>query len=147
MRWQILVAGKPALSYAKAGVDEYLLRLRRYLDCELIIVKAGSSAEVSARLWEKSAGSYRIVLDERGERPTTRQLAETIAAWEMRGDIKAISFLIGASDGHTPELRKGADLLLSLSSMTMQHELALVVLLEQIYRIATLRKGEPYHRD
>lgn len=147
MRWQILVAGKPALAYAKAGVDEYLLRLRRYLDCELIIVKAGNSAEVSARLWEKSTGTYRIILDERGDRPTTRQLSDIIAALEKRGEIKAVSFLIGASDGHTPELRNSADLLLSLSSMTMQHELALVVLLEQIYRIATLRKGEPYHRD
>jgi 23S rRNA (pseudouridine1915-N3)-methyltransferase len=66
MRWQILVAGKPALSYAKAGVDEYLLRLKRYLDCELLILKAGGSEEVSARLLEKSAGSYRIALDERG---------------------------------------------------------------------------------
>jgi 23S rRNA (pseudouridine1915-N3)-methyltransferase len=147
MRWQILVAGKPALAYAKAGVDEYLLRLRRYLDCELIIVKAGSSEDVSHRLLEKSTGSYRIALDERGERPTTRQLSETIAAWEMRGEIKSISFLIGASDGHTAELRKSCDMVLSLSSLTMQHELALVVLLEQIYRIATLRRGEPYHRD
>ena len=147
MRWQILVAGKPALAYAKTGVDEYLLRLRRYLDCELIIVKAGSSEDVSNRLLEKSVGSYRIALDERGERPTTRQLSETIAAWEMRGEIKSISFLIGASDGHTAELRKSCDMVLSLSSLTMQHELALVVLLEQIYRIATLRRGEPYHRD
>ena len=147
MRWQILVAGKPALAYAKAGVDEYLLRLRRYLDCELIIVKAGSSADVSNRLLEKSAGSYRIALDERGERPTTRQLSETIAAWEMRGDIKSISFLIGAADGHTAALRKSCEMVISLSSLTMQHELALVVLLEQLYRIATLRRGEPYHRD
>lgn len=147
MRWQIIVAGKPALAYAKSGVDEYLQRLRRYLDCELLVVKAGTSQEVSQRLLEKSHGSYRIVLDERGERPTTRQLSERLAALEMRGEIKCVSFLIGASDGHTEEMRQSADLLLSLSSMTMQHELALVVLLEQIYRIATLRKGEPYHRD
>lgn len=147
MRWQIIVAGKPALAYAKAGVDEYLFRLRRYLDAEIVTVKAGTSHEVSQRLLEKSQGSYRIVLDERGDRPTTRQLSDRIAALEMRGDVKTVSFLIGASDGHTQELRDSADWLLSLSSMTMQHELALVVLLEQIYRVATLRKGEPYHRD
>lgn len=147
MRWQIIVAGKPALAYAKAGVDEYLLRLRRYLDCELVVVKAGTSQEVSQRLLEKSQGAYRVVLDERGERPTTRQLSERVAALEMRGDVKCVAFLIGASDGHTEEVRRSADLLLSLSSMTMQHELALVVLLEQLYRVATLRKGEPYHRD
>lgn len=147
MRWQIIVAGKPALAYAKAGVDEYLLRLRRYLDAELLMVKAGTSGEVSQRLLKKSQGAYRIVLDERGDRPTTRQFSERVAALEMRGDVKCVSFLIGASDGHTQELRNSADWLLSLSSMTMQHELALVVLLEQIYRVATLRKGEPYHRD
>lgn len=147
MRWQILVAGKPALAYAKSGVDEYLLRLKRYLDCELVILKAGGSEEVSARLLEKSASSYRIALDERGIRPTTRQLSETIAGLEMRGEIKCVSFLIGASDGHTAQLREQSDMVLSLSSLTMQHELALVVLLEQIYRIATLRRGEPYHRD
>ena len=58
-----------------------------------------------------------------------------------------MSFLIGAADGHTAELRKSCDMVLSLSSLTMQHELALVVLLEQRYRIASLRTGEPYHRD
>jgi 23S rRNA (pseudouridine1915-N3)-methyltransferase len=65
----------------------------------------------------------------------------------MRGEIKCLSFLIGASDGHTAQLREQSDMVLSLSSLTMQHELVLVVLLEQIYRIATLRRGEPYHRD
>jgi 23S rRNA (pseudouridine1915-N3)-methyltransferase len=147
MRWQIIVAGKPALAYAKAGVDEYLLRLRRYLDAEIVTVKAGNSHEVSQRLLEKSQGAYRIVLDERGDRPTTRQLSDRFSALDMRGDVKTVAFVIGASDGHTQELRDSADWLLSLSSMTMQHELALVVLLEQIYRVATLRKGEPYHRD
>ncbi|TAE92003.1 MAG: 23S rRNA (pseudouridine(1915)-N(3))-methyltransferase RlmH [Verrucomicrobia bacterium] len=147
MRWQIIVAGKPALAYAKSGCEEYLQRLQRYVDAQLLVVKAGSSSEVSQRLWEKSQGSYRVVLDERGDRPTTRQLSDRLAALEMRGEIKAVSFLIGASDGHTAALREQADWLLSLSSMTMQHELAQVVLLEQLYRVATLRKGEPYHRD
>lgn len=147
MKWQVIVAGKPALEYAKSGVDEYLRRLRRYGDCEIVMVKAGDSKVVSALLFEKSAGSYRIALDERGLRPTTRELSDKLAALEMRGEIKTVSFLIGAADGHTEELRKNCDMVLSLSSMTMQHELALVVLLEQIYRIATLRKGEPYHRD
>jgi 23S rRNA (pseudouridine1915-N3)-methyltransferase len=147
MRLQIIAAGKPALAYAKSGIDEYVKRLSRYGGCEIIYVKAGSSEEVSVRLLEKSAGTFRIALDERGDRPTTRQLAETFANLEMRGEIKAVSFLIGASYGHTEELRKNANLILSLSSMTMQHELALLVLLEQIYRVATFRRGEPYHRD
>lgn len=146
MRIRILAAGKPALSYAKSGVEEYLKRLGRYGSHELEFLKAGDSATVSAALLERSAGSYRIAMDERGDALVTAAWAEKFAALEMRGDIKAVSFLIGASDGHTAELRRRCDAVWSLSSLTMQHELALVVLLEQLYRVATLRRGEPYHR-
>jgi 23S rRNA (pseudouridine1915-N3)-methyltransferase len=147
MRLLVLAAGKPALGYAKEGIDEYLKRLTRYGQVSMELVKAGSSTEVSQRLLEKSEGTYRIVMDERGERLTTLGLSKRFEQLEQRGDVKTVSFLIGASDGHTPELREKADLLLSLSSFTLQHELALVVLLEQLYRIASLRAGSPYHRE
>ncbi|MGE9269861.1 MAG: 23S rRNA (pseudouridine(1915)-N(3))-methyltransferase RlmH, partial [Verrucomicrobiales bacterium] len=65
---------------------------------------------------------------------------------EMNGAIKTVSFLIGASDGHTASLRTQVDKVWCLSKLTLQHELALVVLLEQLYRVATIRRGEPYHR-
>lgn len=76
----------------------------------------------------------------------TPRWAKRFEDLELRGDIKSVSFLIGASDGHTPELREQSDEVWCLSKLTLQHELALVVLLEQIYRVATLRRGEPYHR-
>ena len=84
-------------------------------------------------------------MDERGESLTTSQLTKRLQDWEMRG-VKRASYLIGASDGHTQELRNEADLVWALSPLTLQHELALVVLLEQIYRVATIQRGEPYHR-
>ncbi len=146
MRIRILAAGKPALAYAKSGVAEYLKRLGRYGSHELEYLKAGDSASVSAALLERSAGTFRIAMDERGEALDTRAWAEKIAALEMRGDVKAVSFLIGASDGHTDALRKSCEGVWCLSKLTMQHELALLVLLEQLYRVATLRRGEPYHR-
>lgn len=146
VRVRILAAGKPALAYAKSGVEEYLKRLGRYGSYELDYLKAGDSESVSAALLERSAGCRRIALDERGEILSTATWAERLAAWEMRGDIKAVSFLIGASDGHTAALREASDEVWSLSKLTLQHELALVVLLEQLYRVATLRRGEPYHR-
>ena len=65
----------------------------------------------------------------------------------MRGDVKTVAFLIGAADGHSEELREKCDLLLTLSGFTLQHELALLVLLEQLYRLTTLKSGSPYHRD
>lgn len=147
MRFRVIVAGKPALDYAKAATDEYMKRLRRYGSYDLTVVKAGNSDAVSARLLEASAGSYRIALDERGHRPSTRDLVSKIDDLEMQGTVKTISFLIGASDGHSQGLRGEADMILSLSSLTMQHELAMVVLLEQLYRIATIKSGGPYHRD
>ncbi|MGJ8672020.1 23S rRNA (pseudouridine(1915)-N(3))-methyltransferase RlmH [Rubritalea sp.] len=145
MKHTILVAGKPALKYAKDGVAEYQKRLTRYGSYELKHVKDGSSEDVSTRLHDGSANSIRIVMDERGEQLTTEQLFKKINQWEMRGEKRA-TYLIGASDGHTQELRDQADLVWALSPLTLQHELALVVLLEQLYRIATMQRGEPYHR-
>lgn len=146
MRIRILAAGKPALAYAKSGIDEYLKRLGRYGNHELEFIKAGDSPSVSATLLERSAGTFRIALDERGEGLPTQAWADKFATLEMRGDVKTLSFLIGASDGHTEALRCSCDAVWSLSKLTLQHELALLVLLEQLYRVATLRKGEPYHR-
>ena len=147
MKFRVIVAGKPALDYAKAAVDEYMKRLRRYGSYELTVVKAGNRDSVSERLLEASEGCLRIALDERGETPATRELAAKLDALEMRGEVKAVAFLIGASDGHSAAMRARCDMILSLSSMTMQHELALIVLLEQLYRIATIKSGSPYHRD
>lgn len=146
MRVRILAAGKPALAYAKSGVAEYLKRLGRYGNFELEFLKAGDSASVSAALLEKSAGAFRVAMDERGEVLDTRTWADQFESLEMRGDVKAVCFLIGASDGHTEALRQSCNTVWSLSRLTLQHELALVVLLEQLYRVATLRRGEPYHR-
>lgn len=147
MRFRIIVAGKPALHYAKVAVEEYLKRLRNHCGCELTVVKAGDSRSVSARLLEASQGCHRIALDERGETPDTRDLAKLLQELEMDGEVKTVAFLIGAADGHTPELRAACDMVLSLSKLTMQHELALIVMLEQLYRLACIKSGSPYHRD
>ena len=147
MNIRLIVAGKPALAYAKAGVDEYLKRLSRFGGYELVTVKAGTREEVSARLLERSHGCFRIALDERGEGLGTRAFAEKLESLTMRGDIKTVAFLIGAADGHSESLRDACDLLLTLSPFTLQHELALLVLLEQLYRVASLKSGSPYHRD
>ncbi|MEO7101289.1 MAG: 23S rRNA (pseudouridine(1915)-N(3))-methyltransferase RlmH [Luteolibacter sp.] len=147
MQIRIIVAGKPALAYAKAGVDEYLKRLSRFGGHEMVVIKAGSRDEVSARLLEKSQGCFRIAMDERGECLSTRKFADRLDTLAMRGDVKAVAFLIGAADGHNESLRDACDLVLTLSPFTLQHELALLVLLEQLYRVASLKSGSPYHRD
>lgn len=146
MKWQILAIGKPSLAYAKAGVEEYRKRLSRYATVELLTDwKDAGSAKNSEVLLAASEGAIRLVLDERGETWTTAALAERVRGWQ-NGGVKRVALLIGGADGHSPALREAADHVLSLSSFTLQHELALVVLLEQIYRVHTVLKGEPYHR-
>lgn len=146
MRWRILAAGKPALAYAKAGIEEYLKRLQRGARVELVYLKAGSAEAVSEDLLARSEGTYRIALDERGKGWRTGEFVERVNGWEMDPGLKTISLLIGASDGHTAELRERCQQVWALSPLTLQHELALVVLLEQLYRAYSIKRGEPYHR-
>jgi 23S rRNA (pseudouridine1915-N3)-methyltransferase len=146
MKWQVLAIGKPSLSYARDGVEMYAKRLSRYASVELRTDwKDLGSPRNSEVLLTASEGALRIALDERGESWTTEHFAEKVGNWQVRG-VRRIAILIGGADGHSPELREAADHVLALSAFTLQHELALVVLLEQLYRVHSLIKGEPYHR-
>ena len=142
MKWKIIVIGKPALGFARDGADEYLKRLKHYTGAELVIVKDAARQQQAAE-----SADVRIALDERGQAVSTQEIVRKIDAWEMSGEIKEIALLIGASDGHHAELRASADELWAFGKITLQHELALVVLLEQIYRAYTIKRGEPYHRN
>lgn len=146
MRIHIFTIGKPKLGFARAGVEEYAGRLRGSGGITVTELKAGNREQESAALMERSEGFFRVVLDERGEQVTSRELAAKVASWEQ-GRIKGVAFLIGGADGHTEELKRAADWRWSLSKLTLQHELALVVLLEQIYRAKAINAGAPYHRD
>ena len=84
-------------------------------------------------------------MDERGEAWDTGRLREEIDRWEMAGTGR-VAVLIGGAGGHPEAVRAGCDVVLALSAMTLQHELALVVVLEQVYRVYTMKRGEPYHR-
>ena len=84
MNWRIFAAGKPALAYAKSGIEEYLKRLKRGSKIELLYLKAGDSESVSAHLLERSKGTFRIVLDERGQAWGTEELVwerSTLGKW------------------------------------------------------------------
>ena len=143
MKLRILAIGKPKLRYAADGIAEFQKRLARSGKLEIHYLKDGNDTR---QFLQRSEGTYRIALDERGWCPTTTELVQRIDALEERGDIKTVTFLIGGADGHSEELRGACDLVLSLSSLTLQHELALVVLLEQLYRVFSIKRGEPYHR-
>ena len=144
MIWRILALGRPSLAYARDGVDEYLKRLQGFGRVEVHFVKP--SANAYRRMLAQSADCFRILLDERGKQFTSRGFATEVQKWENRS-ISRCALLVGGSDGWDDETRKEAGLLWSLGSLTLQHELALVVALEQIYRSCTIRAGMPYHRD
>ena len=145
MKWRLYTVGKPALAYAKIGVDDYLKRLRRYTTCEHHVLRTGRTEEVTGLLGSRRDGAINLVLDERGESLTTEQFTERLRQWQLDA-VKHVCCFIGGADGHAPEIRDEADLVLGLSKFTLQHELALVVFLEQLYRSHTLMRGEPYHR-
>jgi 23S rRNA (pseudouridine1915-N3)-methyltransferase len=143
VKFRVLAIGKPKLRHAADGIADYQRRLTRSAEVEVQYLK---EKDETNQLLDKSAGTYRIALDERGERLTTDQFVDRINSLELRGDVKTVSFLVGGSDGHPELLRRESDMVLSLSSLTLQHELALVILLEQLYRAYTIKRGEPYHR-
>lgn len=146
MNWHIFSIGKPKLAFAQAGVEEYAARLRAFATVRVEFVKPAARESESAALVRRSEGMFRVALDERGAQIGSRQFAEKISAWEMRG-VKNIALLVGGADGHGDDLKKTADWTWSLGKLTLQHELALVVLLEQIYRAFTIKAGLPYHRE
>lgn len=102
--------------------------------------------EEAAKLLERTASDdFRIVLDEAGKAMTSRAFANALQGARDRG-VRRATFLIGGADGHGAAAKDAADLVLSLSAMTLPHGLARVVLVEQIYRAVTLISGHPYHR-
>jgi len=145
VRWKLAYVGKPSLAYAKAGSAEYLKRLQRYTNVDTVSVRADAKEAESAALLKATEGTLRICLDERGELIRTDQWVERINDWELDG-LKGASLLLGGADGHTEELRDACDQVWCLSGLTLQHELALVVILEGLYRCYTIKRGEPYHR-
>jgi 23S rRNA (pseudouridine1915-N3)-methyltransferase len=149
VRYRLVTIGRPSRGSLAAPIGRYLARLRQVAGgAELIELKASVGdrrREVESAALAAAAQGRSIVLDERGTRWTTADLAAHVGALERRGESR-LSLLIGGAEGTTEALRAGADEIWSLSTLTFAHELALVVALEQLYRIETLRAGHPYHR-
>ena len=157
MQVDLIWVGKARDKLSDELFERYLQRLSRLVRVETAHVaeargKGRSRDEIrrveGQRLREALARREgRVVaLDERGRSFTTRELAMRLGGHEDRG-LKRVSFVIGGAEGLEPELVKEADEVLSLSPLTFPHELARVLLAEQLYRCWSLRAGHPYHRD
>ena len=122
--------------------DEYLKRLRQFSEAEGVSLKDEAAL---AKLCEGRGSRRRLVLlDSRGKQLSSEELAAFLREHQDHNPLPLV-FAIGPADGFSDQLRAKADLVLSFGKMTLAHELARVVLLEQVYRAFTVLKGHPYH--
>ncbi|MBL9131874.1 MAG: 23S rRNA (pseudouridine(1915)-N(3))-methyltransferase RlmH [Verrucomicrobiaceae bacterium] len=146
MTWTIITVGKPAFAWARDAVETYLKRIRHYARIEHLVVREGPRPQIESQMLGMSEKALRVIMDERGKPYRSLDLARWVEQQQLAG-TKRVCIMIGGADGHSEAFRKSAHALWSLSSFTLQHEVALVVLAEQIYRAHTILKGEPYHRE
>ena len=146
MTWKVIAVGKPKLPFAAEGIQEYLMRVRRFAACETLFLSPTRPDQLTARILKESEQSFRVVLDEVGKQSSSEELAEFISEHQVRA-TRRISLIIGGAEGHAEQIRSQADWLWSLSRLTLQHELALLLALEQVYRAYSMLTGAPYHRS
>ena len=129
-----------------AVCDEYVSRARHHLPCEIIEVDDDAALLRRIPASVSSVASAEVIaLEAGGEAWDTAQLARFVEQGMVHG-TRALTFLIGGSDGLPPAAVARAKRRLSLSAMTLPHRLARVILCEQLYRALSIIKGEPYHR-
>lgn len=159
VKFVVAAVGHRMPAWIQAGFDEYARRMPR--DAQLAVkeikpaprrkdlgamaVKRLLQTEHERIIAALPAGCYKVVLDERGAGWSTRELAERIARWREFG--RDVGFIIGGADGTAAALKEEADLLWSVSPLTLPHGLVRIVLAEQLYRAVSLLSGHPYHRD
>ncbi len=150
MKFRFVWVGKTRDRNWRALQEEYLKRLSRFVACEIAETRNpahGSNAEIEGtRLLELlDPQTFVVLLDVKGDVSTSQQLAQRIEKWQNRG-TKEISFVIGGAEGVSRAVAERANDRLSLSFLTFTHEMARVVLLEQLYRAYTILKGFPYQK-
>ena len=155
MRLGILAVGHKLPDWVAKGCAEYIKRMPRELPLSVVEVKPeprGSKTREQLLAAEKSrlqaalSGFSRVVvLDERGTDLTTVKLAQRLEDWMREGGDTA--FIIGGADGIDEELKQRADAMIRLSSLTLPHAMARLVLCEQLYRAVSVLKNHPYHRE
>ena len=131
--------GKPRDTAANSMAAEFIKRSTRYMACEMREIHPGRFD-----LFGRHPNARKVFLDPEGRPMSSAQFSRLVGQSEL--EARDLVFLIGGHDGLPPEWKPRADLLLSLSQLTMPHELARAVLAEQIYRALTMLRGHPYPR-
>jgi 23S rRNA (pseudouridine1915-N3)-methyltransferase len=135
----------PRTGWADDACADYGKRIHRYFPFEEVRFKPGTPAQEAERLFAVvPPRGWLIVLDERGEAKDSLQLAALLESGAREGATSLV-FALGGAYGHDEAVRGRARLVLSLSRLVLNHAVARVVMVEQIYRACTIRAGEPYH--
>lgn len=159
MNIKVICVGKLKEKYLKDGIDEYLKRLSRYCNMEIIEVPDEKAPETLSDKEEEQIkvkegqsilkhikdNIYVIALDVKGKMLSSEELSSFIEELGIKGNSN-IAVIIGGSLGLSSEILNRADYKLSFSRMTFPHQLMRLILLEQIYRAFKIMKGEPYHK-
>jgi 23S rRNA (pseudouridine1915-N3)-methyltransferase len=155
MRFRIVVVGKVRQPFVRDAEAEYGKRLRGYAELDVVEVTtkvAGSAPDDVVRAREADellsripTGERLVALDGRGRSLSSADFAAWLGDQQRRGTSR-VTFVVGGASGLDERIRARADLVLSLSAMTLPHQIARLVLVEQIYRACTILRGEPYHK-
>lgn len=151
MKHELLLLGRAKASYIEEGVSDYIKRLNHYSRFSVTYLKGKKHkandpiAEGRLLLAHIPAGWQVVALDPLGRQFSSEGFSGRISSWEGQS-VKGVCYLIGGPLGISEEVRKRADLLLSLSKMTFTHDMARLLLVEQLYRAYTIKNGEKYHK-
>ncbi len=152
LRLVLLSPGKVRTPWIRDGMAEYAKRLRPFGGVELVVTRESGldDARAAEREGEEilrriDRRSLVVALDERGEGCTSAGLADRLRAWEEEGRGRVV-FVVGGHRGLSPAVLARADLRLALSRLTFTHEMARLLLLEQLYRAWSIRRGTGYHK-
>ena len=151
MKIKIAWVGKTKEPAIQSLTDEYLKRISRYtqveetaLRDEAAILQMAGLKGANTRKLSGAEKSTLVLLDSRGKQLSSEEFARFLGDYQNRSPLPLI-FAVGPADGFSEEARSAAHHIISLGKMTLPHELARVVLLEQLYRAFTILKGHPYH--
>ena len=154
MRIRVFWEGKTKDPHLRALVADYMSRIAKFTEIAIEELpearKSGSrsakkTSPVETRMLEKMRNCTRVFLDPQGAEWTSKEFAIWLGDQGVHG-TREIAFMVGAADGFSPAFRQHADVLLSLSRMTLTHDWTRAMLLEQIYRGFTILRGFPYAR-
>jgi len=155
MQIELLCPELKKLSMAKEAVDRFLPRIKKFIPASLKEFrpeKNGDSVYKISRDSEEilnriESNDFLIAFDEKGKRFSTREFSAEIQSVQLEANHKKIVFLIGGPYGLSDNIRRRANLIVSLSPLTFNSEIAVVVMIEQVYRIHSILAGHPYHND